>query len=90
MRTVLKYQPRETIGRTLDRLAPGDVGTLEAVAGDPGLRRRLMELGLLPGTPIRLVRRLDAGGVLELEVRRARLTLRADDARQLAVRSGGA
>ncbi len=90
MRTVLKYHPRETFSRTLDLLAPGDVGTLEAVAGDPGLRRRLMELGLLPGTPIRLVRRLEAGGVLELEVRRARLSLRSDDARQITVRNGAA
>ena len=49
-----------------------------------------MELGLLPGTPIRLVRRLETGGVLELEVRRARLSLRSDDARQIAVRNGAA
>lgn len=86
MRTVLKYRPPRGIERTLDRLAPGESGTLSTVDGDPGLRRRLMELGLLPGTPIRLVRRLEAGGVLELEVRRARLTLRTDDARHLAVR----
>jgi Fe2+ transport system protein FeoA len=46
-----------------------------------------MELGLLPGTKVRLVRRLEAGGVLELEVRRARLSLRTEDARHLTVRA---
>ena len=89
MRTVLKFRPPETFERSLDRLSAGDEGILAFVDGDPGLRRRLMELGLLPGTKVRLIRRLDAGGVLELEVRRARLSLRMDDARHLTVRSGG-
>ncbi len=87
MRTVLKFRPPTALSRSLDRLAPGDEGTLEAVDGDTGLRRRLMELGLLPGTKVRLVRRLEAGGVLELEVRRARLSLRTEDARHLTVRA---
>jgi ferrous iron transport protein A len=89
MRTILKYVSPDRLARTLDRLAPGEEAVLEAVDGEPGLRRRLMELGLLPGTPVRLVRRLEAGGVLELEVRRARLSLRTLDARCLAVRATG-
>lgn len=89
MRTILKYVAPGELGRTLDRLLPGEEAVLEAVDGEPGLRRRLMELGLLPGTPVRLVRRLEAGGVLELEVRRARLSLRTLDARHLAVRAAG-
>jgi ferrous iron transport protein A len=64
MRTILKYVAPARLGRTLDRLAPGEEAVLESVDGEPGLRRRLMELGLLPGTPVRLIRRLDAGGVL--------------------------
>jgi ferrous iron transport protein A len=87
MRTVLKFTPPTALTRSLDRLAPGDEGTLDTVDGDTGLRRRLMELGLLPGTKVRLVRRLEAGGVLELEVRRARLSLRTEDARHLTVRA---
>jgi len=39
-----------------------------------------MELGLLPGTPVRIVRRAEIGGVLEIEVRRARLTVRTSEA----------
>jgi Fe2+ transport system protein FeoA len=44
-----------------------------------------MELGLLPGTAVRLVRKADLGGVLELEVRGCRLTVRHGEARALGV-----
>ncbi len=71
--------------KTLDALAEGATALLLGVDGQPGLRRRLMEMGLLPGTEVRLVRRLDMGGVLELEVRRSRVSLRSEDAGYLTV-----
>ena len=54
-------------------LDDGQAGRLVRLDGDRAFRRRLMELGLLPGTPVRIVRRAEIGGVLELEVRRARI-----------------
>ncbi len=64
----------------LTELLDGQVGRLVSLEGDRAFRRRLMELGLLPGTPVRVVRRAEIGGVLELEVRRARLTVRTSEA----------
>jgi ferrous iron transport protein A len=61
-------------------LPDGQAGRLVRLEGDRAFRRRLMELGLLPGTPVRVVRRADIGGVLELEVRRSRLTVRTSEA----------
>jgi len=61
-------------------LPDGCEGRLLRLDGDRAFRRRLMELGLLPGTPVRVVRRADIGGVLELEVRRSRLTVRTGEA----------
>ena len=71
--------------RSLDSLDPGTRGHVVRLEGERRLRRRLMELGCLPGTPIRLIRRANVGGVLELEVRRSRLTLRVRDARHLLI-----
>ena len=45
-----------------------------------------MELGLLPGTELKLVRRVDIGDLLELEVRGCHLSLRRSDAQHLMVR----
>lgn len=70
---------------SLNTLADGTVGRLVRLGGDRAFRRRLMELGLLPGTEIRVVRRAEIGGVLELEVRRSRLTVRTGEAEHLFV-----
>ena len=70
---------------SINTLADGVPGRLVSLGGSRAFRRRLMELGLLPGTPVRIVRRAEIGGVLELEVRRSRLSLRTAEAEQLFV-----
>jgi len=69
-------------------LADGQEGRLVRLEGERTFCRRLMELGLLPGTAVRVVRRADIGGVLELEVRRSRLTVRTHEASQVFVEAG--
>ena len=70
---------------SLDRMPDGQEGRLVRLEGERGFRRRLMELGLLPGTTVRVVRRAQIGGVLELEVRRSRLSVRMHEARSVYV-----
>lgn len=70
---------------SLDTLASGSRARIVSLGGERGFRCRLMELGLLPGTTLRLVRRVDVGGVLEVEVRGCRLTVRRGEARELLV-----
>ena len=70
---------------TLDSLSGGDTARVLRLGGERSFRRRLMELGLLPGTTVRLIRRADIGGVLELEVRGCRVTVRRMEARELEV-----
>ncbi len=73
---------------SLDQMADGSEGRLVRLGGDRTFRRRLMELGLLPGTAVRVVRQAPLGGVMELEVRRSRLTVRLSEASQLYVSAG--
>ena len=75
---------------SLDTLPAGALARLVSVGGERAFRCRLMEMGLLPGTAVRLVRRADTGGVLELEVRGSRLTVRHGEARHLVVETSGA
>lgn len=70
---------------SLDTIDPGTSVRLVRIGGERAFRCRLMELGLLPGTAVRIIRRVDVGGVLELEVRGARLSVRHAEARELAV-----
>ncbi|MFO0681000.1 MAG: ferrous iron transport protein A [Sandaracinus sp.] len=55
------------------------------VEGAPALRRRLLEMGVLPGTVLRVVRVAPLGDPLVVRLRGYELSLRHDDARAVAV-----
>ena len=69
----------------LDELHVDTSARLTRVAGTGGFRRRLLELGFLPGTPLRVVRRAEIGGVVELELRGCRVALRTAEAQSILV-----
>lgn len=69
--------------RPLPDLAPGQTARLTNVGGERSFRRRLMELGFLPGTAVRLVRRVDIGDLLEFEIRGGHISLRRSEANQI-------
>ena len=69
--------------RPLSELRPGDRARLTRVGGERGFRRRLMEMGILPGTEVRLVRSVGIGDLIELEVRGAYISLRMSEAQSL-------
>lgn len=66
--------------------------TLARVGGERAFRRRLMEMGLVPGTALSVVNVAPLGDPLELAVRGGRLSIRAAEAAALEVHgpAGGA
>ena len=69
--------------RPLYELRPGDRARLTRVGGERGFQRRLLEMGFLPGTEVRLVRSVGIGDLIELEVRGAHISLRRSEAQAL-------
>lgn len=67
----------------LPDLRPGQSARLVRIGGDRSFRRRLMEMGFLPGTAVRLVRRVDVAGLVEIEVRGSHISLRRSEAGSL-------
>ncbi|MFT5048714.1 MAG: ferrous iron transport protein A [Chlamydiales bacterium] len=72
----------------LTSITPGSTACLVALGGSGGFRRRLLEMGLLPGTQVRLVRQARLGNLVELEVRGCHLSLRRSEAREVLVEPG--
>ncbi len=70
---------------TLSTLSPGRRAVLRRIAGERSWRRRLMELGFVPGTELLLVRRVGVGDVLEVELRHSRISLRISEAAAIEV-----
>ena len=71
--------PKEIV--TLSSLAPGESGTVQQMQGlGRNARQRLLEMGLMQGVRIRLVRRAPLGDPLEIHLKGYRLMLRDSEA----------
>ncbi len=69
----------------LTTLALGTEGTVAELNLPAESRARLMELGIVVGTPLRLVRFALLGDPVEIKVRGYNLTLRRHEAEQILV-----
>jgi ferrous iron transport protein A len=70
----------------LTSVAIGTTATVTEIKLPPASRPRLMEMGLLVGTPVELVRFAPLGDPVEIKVRGYNLTLRKHEAEQIFVR----
>lgn len=70
---------------TLDKLAVGESALLQTVGGEGALRQHFLDMGLIPGEEVTLVRFAPLGDPMEIMVQGYELTLRKDDARKIEV-----
>ena len=71
----------------LTSVAAGTSATVGEIKVSPEHRGRLMEMGLLVGTSVELVRFAPLGDPVEIKVRGYNLTLRKSEAEQIFVRT---
>lgn len=74
---------------TLDKLPLGQEAVITAVGGEGALRCRLLDMGLIPKTRVRVEKVAPLGDPLELRVRGYSLSLRKEDARKIEVEVAG-
>lgn len=70
---------------TLDALKPGQSGTVTSLKGDPGIRKRITEMGLTKGATVLVERVAPLGDPMDIKVRGYRLSLRKDEASRVEV-----
>jgi ferrous iron transport protein A len=73
----------------LTALKIGAAATVSDIKLRPEARGRLLEMGLLVGTPVQLVRFAPLGDPVEIKVRGYHLTLRRHEAEQIWVQPDG-
>ena len=72
--------------KTLNDLTPGQSGTILSVGNQSGaVKRRLVDMGLTPGTQVKVTKIAPLGDPVELRVRGYALSLRKADARNIEV-----
>ena len=75
--------------RPLTSVALGSAATVAEINVAPASRARLMEMGLLVGTKVEVVRFAPLGDPVEIKVRGYNLTLRKSEAEQILVKTNG-
>ncbi|HIS85379.1 MAG TPA: ferrous iron transport protein A [Candidatus Faecivicinus avistercoris] len=75
----------EETGRSLQSLADGQSGVVERIALTGATKRRLIEMGITPGTRVGVLKRAPLGDPIEILLRGYSLTIRGTDAAQIFV-----
>lgn len=65
---------------TLNKLEVGKTAVIRSVGGKGELRLRLLDMGLIPHTRVKMQKIAPMGDPLEIQARGYELTLRAEDA----------
>ena len=74
---------------TLDRLPIGQSAVIQKVGGEGALRCRLLDMGLIPGTRVQILKVAPLGDPVELMVRGYSLSIRKEDAHKIEVDGEG-
>ena len=73
---------------TLNRLANGESGAVERIELTGRTKRRLIEMGITPGTQVYVRKRAPLGDPIEIMLRGYTLTIRGEDAMHIHVKGG--
>ena len=69
----------------LNDLEPGQKGVVVNIKGSGTTRRRIMDMGIVRGSEIKVIRRAPLGDPVEFEIRDYNLTLRKKEAELIYV-----
>lgn len=70
---------------TLDQLESGQPATIRKIGGEGALRRRLMDMGLVKGSKIEMVKAAPLGDPIDYLVRGYHLSLRKSEAQLVEI-----
>ncbi len=71
---------------SLNSLSPGERGSIQRItASETNVRRRLLEMGLIKGTTVEMIRSAPMGDPIEVKVKGYRLSLRRVEAESVII-----
>lgn len=70
---------------TLDKVGVGEEVRITKVGGEGELRCRLLDMGLIPRTKVKVQKMAPMGDPIEIHLRGYELTIRKEDAQKIAV-----
>ena len=80
-----RQENQQTEKNTLNMLEKGQSAIVTAVGGEGELRQHFLDMGLIPGVEVKLVKLAPMGDPMELQIRGYELTLRLEDAKKITI-----
>ena len=77
------------MNRTLDTLLPGETGVISRVTGSGPVKRRIVDMGLVAGTVVKVQKFAPLGDPMEIKVKNFNLSLRKSEAFMIELYSTG-
>ncbi len=72
---------------TIKDLKPGQSGMITRVGGQGALRQHFLDMGVIPGAEVTLIKLAPMGDPMELQIHGYELTLRLDDAAKIEIKN---
>lgn len=73
-------------GKTVNELKLGEIGIVNNIIGEEGIKRRLLDLGLIEGTNIKPVLVSPSGDPRAFEFRGSLIAIRKEDAKNIKIK----
>lgn len=73
---------------TLAQLSVGKEGIIETVGGVGNLRCRFLDMGLIPGTKVKVLKMAPMGDPIQIHLRGYDITIRKEDAEKIVLKEG--
>lgn len=74
------------MGRFLEDLKCGECACVECIQGGGAIRRRMMDMGIVPGVELEVVRRAPFGGPLQVRLKGYYLAMRRGECAKIVVK----
>lgn len=71
--------------KTMADMKPGEVGTVVALHGSGNIKHRLIDMGIVKGTEVRMVKYAPLADPIEIKVKNFELSLRVSEAKMIDV-----
>ncbi|NLA80883.1 MAG: ferrous iron transport protein A [Chloroflexi bacterium] len=66
--------------KTLKEMKPGEIAVVKKVHGEGSLRRRILDMGIIRGTQLEMVKKAPLGDPIEVKIKGYDLSLRQTEA----------
>ena len=73
---------------TLAQLPVGKEGVIETVGGGGNLRCRFLDMGLIPGTKVKVLKMAPMGDPIQIHLRGYDITIRKEDGEKIVLKEG--